>query len=129
MQHGLAIVSRIYAAEDALFQNFCSTNKAGDVALAKPDCPLAKTLYEKALTIIPGEPYPAEQLIKVGLCLKEKEEAAKKAAEASAAKAEAEKLAAEKAAADKLAKEKEAADKAQADAAAAKAKADTEKIA
>src|ERR1700739_1749445 len=37
-QTGLNIVSKIYAAEDALFQYFCSTNKAGDDALKKPDC-------------------------------------------------------------------------------------------
>lgn len=95
---GLAIVSKIAAAENALIQSFCSTNKAGDVALAKPDCPLAKTLYEKAMTIIPGEQYPVQQLAKVGECLKAKDDAAKKAAEDAANKALAEKAAAEKAA-------------------------------
>ncbi|MCE3259966.1 MAG: hypothetical protein K0S12_1607 [Bacteroidetes bacterium] len=122
-EQGLNIVSKIYTAEDILIQSFCSTNKAGDVALAKPDCPLAKQLYEKAISIIPGEQYPVVQLAKVGQCLKEKEDAAKKAAEeaakkaeaeaaAKAAKAEADKLAAEKAAADATAKAaKEAADK------------------
>ncbi|MEO6303557.1 MAG: carboxypeptidase-like regulatory domain-containing protein, partial [Bacteroidia bacterium] len=57
-EKGLGIVSKIYTAEDDLFNRFCSTNKAGDVALAKPDCPLAKTLYEKAIAMIPGEKYP-----------------------------------------------------------------------
>jgi hypothetical protein len=114
-QAGLAIVQRIYAAEDALFEKFCSTNKAGDVALAKPDCPLAKKLYTEAISIIPGEPYPVEQLAKVEECLKAKEAADKKAAEDAAAKAAAEKAAADKAAADKVAKEKAAADKAEAD--------------
>ncbi len=108
---GLAIVSKIYAAEDVLFQNFCSTNKAGDDALRIPDCPLARMLYNKAISIIPGESYPVIQLLKVGDCLKEKEAADKKLAEEAAAKKEAEKLAAEKAAADKAAKEKNAVDK------------------
>lgn len=85
-EKGLGIVSKIYDAEDALFDRFCSTNKAGDVALAKPDCPLAKSLYEKSITIIPGEKYPVEQLAKVGQCLKDKELAEKKAAEDAAAK-------------------------------------------
>jgi hypothetical protein len=101
---GLAIVSKIAAAENALIQSFCSTNKAGDVALAKPDCPLAKTLYEKAMTIIPGEQYPVQQLAKVGECLKAKDDAAKKAAEDAANKTLAEKAAAEKAKTDAEAK-------------------------
>ncbi len=86
-EQGLGIVSKIYAAEDELFSKFCSTNKAGDVALAKPDCPLAKSLYEKAIAMIPGEQYPVVQLAKVGLCLKDKELAEKKAADEAAAKA------------------------------------------
>lgn len=103
---GLGIVGQIAEAENTLIQNFCGTNKSGDVALVKPDCPLAKMLYEKAITIIPGEPYPVEQLAKVGQCLKDKEEAEKKAAEDAAKKAEEEKLAKEKTAAEKLEKEK-----------------------
>ncbi|MFL5752086.1 MAG: carboxypeptidase regulatory-like domain-containing protein [Bacteroidia bacterium] len=117
-QKGLEIVSKIAQAEDVLITNFCSTNKAGDVALNKPDCPLAKTLYEKAITIIPGEPYPVEQLPKVGLCLKDKEDAEKKAQEEKLAR---EKEIAEKAEKDRIAKEKAEADKA------AKAKAAEEK--
>lgn len=112
---GLGIVSKIYAAEDVLFKQFCSTNKAGDVALAKPDCPLAKMLYEKAIAMIPGEQYPVVQLAKVGDCLKQKEEADKKAAEENLKKAEAEKLAAEKKAQEKTEKEKAAKEKAEAD--------------
>lgn len=112
---GLGIVSKIYAAEDALFKQFCSTNKAGDVALAKPDCPLAKMLYEKAIAMIPGEQYPVIQLTKVGDCLKQKEEADKKAAEENLKKAEAEKLAAEKKVLEKAEKEKAAQEKAEAD--------------
>lgn len=127
---GRGIVGKITEAENILINKFCSTNKAGDVALAIPDCPLAKKLYNEAIALIPGEQYPVIQLAKVGLCLKDKEEAEKKAAEAAAAKAEAdrlaeekkladkanaEKAAAEKAEADRLAKEKAAADKAEAD--------------
>ncbi len=124
-QSGLNTVMKIYNDEDALIQKFCNTNKQGDIALAKPDCPLAKQLYESAMKIIPGEQYPVEQLAKVGQCLQAKEEEAKKAAEAAAkAKADAEAAAKAKAEADA---------KAQADAqakakeeASAKAKAEAE---
>jgi len=115
---GLDIVGKISSAEKILINNFCSTNKAGDVALAKPDCPLAKSLYEKAMTIIAGEQYPVDQLVKVGECLQGEEisNTAKAAAEAKAkeiaeAKAAADKLANEKALADKEAKEKITAEK------------------
>jgi len=107
-ERGLGIVSKIYDAEDALFSRFCSTNKAGDIALAKPDCPLAKSLYEKAISMIPGEQYPVDQLAKVGLCLKDKELAEKKAAEEAAAKAAADIAAKEKASATKEAENKKA---------------------
>lgn len=112
---GLGIVGKIWDAEQTLINKFCSTNKAGDVALVKPDCPLAKKLYNEAIALIPGEPYPVEQLAKVGDCLKAEEEK-KKAAGEAAKKAEADKSAKEQAAkdkaeADRLAKEKAAADK------------------
>lgn len=112
---GLGTVMKIANAENVLINNFCNTNKQGDAALAKPDCPLAKMLYEKAIAMIPGEQYPVEQLKKVGDCLKAKEEAAQKAAEAAKAKEEADKIAKEKAAADKAAKDQAAKDKAAAD--------------
>ncbi|MDP1802733.1 MAG: hypothetical protein Q8L81_15330 [Bacteroidota bacterium] len=115
-ERGLGIVSKIYASEDELFSRFCSTNKAGDVALAKPDCPLAKSLYEKAIAMIPGEQYPVVQLAKVGLCLKDKELAEKKAAEEAAAKAAAQ--------ANKEKENKDAADKKAIADAVAKANAD-----
>lgn len=105
-EKGLAIVTKISEDETTLIKSFCGTNKEGDVALAKPDCPLAKTLYQKAMTIIPGEQYPIQQLAKVEQCLKDKEAAAKKAAEDAANKTLAEKAAAEKAAADAAAKAK-----------------------
>ena len=107
-EKGFAIVSKIYDAEDDLFNKFCSTNKAGDIALVKPDCPLAKSLYEKAISIIPGEEYPVVQLAKVGLCLKDKELAEKKAVEDAAAKAAAQAAEKEKANANKEAENKKA---------------------
>lgn len=130
---GLNIVGKIWNAEQTLIDKFCGTNKKGDEALAIPDCPLARRLYNEAIALIPGEPYPVEQLAKVPDCdkieeeKKKAEEAAKKAAEekalaektnkekAAAEKAEADKLAKEKAAADKLAKQKAAEEKAAAD--------------
>lgn len=133
---GLSIVSKIYSAEDDLFKRFCTTNKEGDVALAKPDCPLAKMLYEKAIAMIPGEQYPVIQLAKVGLCLKDKAEAEKKAIEAKKAeekktladKENKEKAALEKAEADKIAKEKNLVSKAEIDKT-AKEKAEADKTA
>ena len=116
-EKGLGIVSKIYDAEDELFNKFCSTNKAGDIALAKPDCPLAKSLYEKAISIIPGEEYPVVQLAKVGFCLKDKELAEKKAAEDAAAKAAAQAAEKEKASANKEAENKKAVEEALAKAA------------
>ena len=95
----LAELTKIREAENVLMNNFTSTNNTGDVALSKGDCPLAKASYEKAMTIIPGERYPSDQLPKVGDCLKQKELADKKAADEA-------KLAAEKLEADKLAKDK-----------------------
>lgn len=132
-QQSLGVVGKIYDAEDALIESFCSTNRQGDEALKVPDCPLAKQLYEKAKTIIAGEQYPVQQLLKVGACLKEKEEAEKKAKEAIAAKVEAERLAKEKEAAAKAEKEKAEAAKAEAEKIAkekeAVAKAEAERIA
>jgi hypothetical protein len=131
--YGTGIVSKIKNAEQILIDKFCGTNKKGDDALAIPDCPLAKRLYNEAIALIPGEEYPVVQLAKVPDCdkieeeKKKAEEAAKKAAEekALAEKANKEKAAADKAEADKLAKEKAAAEKeAKAKAAAEKAEAD-----
>jgi hypothetical protein len=113
-QQGLGTVSKIAGAEKILIDQFCSTNKAGDEALKKPDCPLAKTLYEKAIKIIAGESYPVEQLAKVAECLAAKEQAEQKAKE-DAAKAEAEKLAKQKAEEEKALKAKEEAAKAAAE--------------
>lgn len=114
----LTELTRIRESENVLMNNFTSTNNTGDVALNKGDCPLAKISYEKALTIIPGERYPSDQLLKVGDCLKQKELADKKAADEAklaAEKLEAERLAKEKAAQEKLERDKlakEASDKA-----------------
>jgi hypothetical protein len=120
---GLNIVSKIAEAENNLIEKFCTSNKNGDIALTKPDCPLAKACYEKSMVLIPGEQYPVEQLPKVGLCLKDAEAAAKKATDEAKAKAEttkekpkdADKKAIEdavaKAMADKAAKEQAESDK------------------
>jgi hypothetical protein len=118
---GIATVTKIYESEMALIQKFCGLNKQGDVALAKPDCPLAKTLYQQAMAMITFETYPVTQLQKVGDCLKNANDATAKAAEEAAKKAAAEKAAAEKAAADKLAADKAAAEKAATDKAAREA--------
>jgi hypothetical protein len=125
----LDALKRLKAAEDDLIERFITATKAGDAALKKPDCPLAKARYGEALKLIPGEQYPTEQLLKVGECLQQTANAEKaavdrKAAEQKAAAAKAlqdqqEKLAREKAekdqeeairqknAQEKLAKEKE----------------------
>jgi tetratricopeptide (TPR) repeat protein len=126
----LAELTKIREAENVLMNNFTSTNNTGDVALSKGDCPLAKASYEKAMTIIPGERYPSEQLPKVGDCLKQKELADKKAADEAklaAEKLEAEKLAKEKAAQEKLEADKLAKDKVAQEAANKAAQAEAEK--
>jgi tetratricopeptide (TPR) repeat protein len=138
---GLGIVSKIWEAENTLIEKFCQTNRLGDAALAVPDCPLAKKLYNEAIALIPGEQYPVVQLAKVGECLKAAEEQAKKKAEEEAAKkaaaaekaankAASELAAKEKAEADKIAKinDKAASDKAVKDKAAAK-KAEADRVA
>lgn len=120
-------LGRVAEAENALIQKFVEANKAGDEALKKNNCPLAKTNYENALSLISTEQYPKEQLTKVGLCLKDKDTEAKKAEEAAAARAaeekqKADKLAAEKNARETAKKEKEEAERL------AKEKATREKI-
>lgn len=90
---GLEVVTKIWEAENTLINNFCDLNKAGDEALLKQDCQLAKIMYEKAIGLIPDEKYPQIQLPKVGECFKYKEEISKKAEEAIAAKALEEKYA------------------------------------
>jgi hypothetical protein len=121
-------LGKVAETENALISKFVEAAKAGDEALKKNDCPLAKQNYEKALALIPGEAYPKEQLLKVGKCLGQEEEARKKAEEASAAKAGAQKEQAEKAAAEKLAREKAQQEKAEAERQ-AREKAAAEKVA
>lgn len=109
---GLKTVSKIAEAENALVEKFAELNKTGDAALSKNDCPTAKSNYEKAIALIPGEPYPANQLVKVGDCFKQKDaekqkegdkkDADKKAVEEAVAKAAADKAARERAESDKL---------------------------
>jgi hypothetical protein len=127
----LSSLEKMKKAEDDLIERFLEKVNAGDKALKKPDCPLAKQMYDEALALIPNEQYPIDQLVKVGFCLKEKEDAVVKQ-KAALEKIAADKLAkekelADKATAEKLAKEKEAADKI-AKEQAAKAKEASEKL-
>lgn len=112
----LESLKQIKSNEDVLIARFLEAVQAGDAALKKPDCPLAKQMYENALKLIPNEEYPIAQLAKVGDCLKEKEKQDQLAAEKAAKeKAEAEKLKKvqqerierERAEAERLAREKE----------------------
>ena len=110
----LQALGRIREAEKALIQKQKESCDAGDAALKKNDCDLAKQNYDKAVALIPQLPYetyPKQQLAKVDQCFKAKEAEAKKQNDEIAAKAAAEKTAADKAAADKAAKEKAEADK------------------
>jgi tetratricopeptide (TPR) repeat protein len=106
---GMEIVSKIYDAETKVIEKFCATNKQGDDAMNKmKNCPLAKEYYQKAISMLPDEQYPAEQLAKAEQCIKNKQAEADAALLQTAKKEEAAKLAAEKANAEKAAKDKEA---------------------
>ncbi|HQQ95008.1 MAG TPA: hypothetical protein PLQ93_10675, partial [Bacteroidia bacterium] len=125
----LAALSKIREAEKALIEKQQEACKAGDDALKKKDCDLAKQQYDKAVALIPLSPYevyPREQLLKVNQCFSAKQDQANKQKAEAEAKAAAEKLAAEKAESERLAREKQAADKAAAESA-AKAKAEQDK--
>lgn len=80
--NGINIVTNIAEKENELIQKFCNYNKQGNEALEKPDCPLAKSLYNKAIETISNENYPKEQLLKTDICFKKLEDDAKKNAEA-----------------------------------------------
>lgn len=80
-KEGLALVARIEAAEMELINSFCEANKAGDEAVKKEDCVLAKKMYTNAMTLLPAEQYPVTQMAKVGECFKMREEIAKRAEE------------------------------------------------
>lgn len=109
---GLEIVSKIYDAETMVINKFCATNKLGDDALNKKNCPLARSYYLKAISMLPDEQYPVEQLAKAEACIKSNEEKAKALADEAAQKQEASKAANDKRAAEKVAKEKAALEKA-----------------
>ena len=131
-EQGLNIVGKIYDAEDELFKKFCGLNKSGDAALAVPDCPLAKKLYNEAIALIPNEEYPITQLTKVGECEKASQDAAAKAKAEAEAKAKADAEAKAKEEADKIAKEQSKKQEAEAKAKAeaeAKAKEEADKLA
>jgi hypothetical protein len=113
----LGKLRKIKADEDDLIARFLEAVQAGDAALKKPDCPLAKAMYEKALGLIPNEEYPIAQLAKVGDCLVEKEKQdkivaaesdGKKQEEAAKQKVKDQRKALEVAQAEKFAKEKNA---------------------
>lgn len=80
-KEGLALVAKIEEAEMALINSFCEANKAGDEAMKKEDCVLAKKMYTNAMNLLPGEQYPMTQMTRVGDCFKVREEIAKKAEE------------------------------------------------
>jgi hypothetical protein len=102
----LDALKRLKAAEDDLIDRFITATRAGDAALKKPDCPLAKAMYGEALRLIPGEQYPAQQLLKVGECLQQAANAEKAAAEMKAAEQKAADAKALREQQEKLAKEK-----------------------
>lgn len=86
-KEGLALVAKIEAEEMALINSFCEANKAGDEAMKKQDCVLAKKMYNNAMGLLPGEKYPVMQMANVEDCFKVREEIAKKAEEVLAAQA------------------------------------------
>jgi hypothetical protein len=103
---GIEIVSKIYDAENSIIEKFCAANKAGDAALKKKNCILAKECYMKATNLIPGEQYPIDQKEKADQCindkkLKQETEAQLKAEQAQVAKTENDKAIAEKKKKDK----------------------------
>jgi hypothetical protein len=105
----LKSLERIRDAEKALIEKQLAAVKEGDAALKKKDCALAKTCYEKAVSIIPQMPYeeyPKAQISKCDNCMAEKKTEEQKAAQQSQLDAE-KKAADEKAKADRLAKEEE----------------------
>ena len=102
----LSSLQNIRQAELDLIDKFNTSVKNGDAALAKNDCPTAKTNYQTAITLLPDQSYPREKLALTEKCLKDTEAKAKAEAEAKAkadaeAKAKAEAEAKAKAEADR----------------------------
>lgn len=93
---GMDIVSKIYDAENSVIQKFCNYNKAGDDALKKNNCPLAKSYYLKAMDLLPDEPYPGERLKMAEDCLLKKKQNEEALAVENSRKAEEQKAAQEK---------------------------------
>ena len=69
---GIEIVSKIFDAENSIIEKFCAANKAGDAALKKKNCVLAKECYLKAINLLPGEQYPIDQKEKAEQCVNDK---------------------------------------------------------
>ncbi len=103
---GQLVESKIMDAENLIIEKFCNLNKKGDDALNKKNYAVAKSYYEQALAILPGEEYPKDRLVRAQDGLKEKESIADAKKEDDMAKAKALKEANDKAAAEKNAKEK-----------------------
>jgi len=102
---GLEIVSKIYDAENSVIEKFCAANKAGDLAMKKKNCVLAKEWYTKAMNIIPGEQYPIDQKEKADQCVKDKKQKEEIDAQIKAEQAQAAKIENDKAIAEKKDKE------------------------
>jgi hypothetical protein len=94
--NGMDIISKIYDAENTLIQKFCNYNKLGDDALKKNNCPLAKSMYIKAMDLLPEETYPAERIKLAEDCIQKKKVEEQEKAVLDAKKAEEQKLALEK---------------------------------
>ncbi len=103
---GMIVESKIMDAENLIIEKFCNLNKKGDDALNKKNYAVAKSYYEQALAVLPGEEYPKDRLKRAEDGMKEKESIADAKKEEDMAKSKALKEANDKAAAEKNAKEK-----------------------
>ena len=93
---GINIISNINNAENIIIDKFCNNNKLGDEAMKKKRCPQAKEYYLKAMSLLPKESYPIEQLKKAENCIEDKKADDEMAAALTAKKAETAKLALDK---------------------------------
>ncbi len=104
---GISTVSKIYDAENVVIDKFCAANKAGDEAMKKKNCIVAKEFYQKAILLLPGEQYPVDQKEKAEQCIKDKKQKEEVLAQEKIENAEAKKAENDKLIADKKAKENE----------------------
>jgi hypothetical protein len=82
----LAGLQKIRDEEAALIARYDAANKAGDLALKKKECDVAKQNYENARSILPDEDYPKKQLELVAGCVNERQDEINKAKEEELAK-------------------------------------------